>query len=123
VVYHEYEVELPTGPMVSLAITLGDLKADNLSARFARENKALAYGLVSILEMPNAPTHPIVWMVDDYELSLATEEDDPSISEEVEELVQLYLRLFFIQTAPIAPQLAGIEVLSAVGANDHRTLH
>jgi hypothetical protein len=68
--------------------------------------------------MPDAPERPIVWIVDDHELSLAIEQDEEPISDEVEQMVELYLGLFFIQIAPTAPQLANVRI--APGASEHR---
>jgi hypothetical protein len=117
--YREYGAELNDGTPICLAITLGDLAADTIAAQFARERKAVAYGLISVLEMPDHRKRPIVWIVDDNELSLAMEMDEQPISAELVEVLQLYLGLFFIQTAPIAPQLGHVWI-APEGANDNK---
>src|SRR3954447_18953434 len=73
-----------------------------MAARFAHERNAVAFGLISIA-MRDGPDHPIVWMVDDTHLSLARPEGDPPMSDELQNLVELCLRLFFTQIVPIAP--------------------
>ena len=61
--FREYVLILADGSRVSMAITLGDPQADGFAARLARQNDALAYGLISVLDAPDAPDAPIVWMV------------------------------------------------------------
>jgi hypothetical protein len=114
--YREYDVN--DGAAICLAITLGDLEADTIAAQFARERKAVAYGLISVLEMPDDRKRPIVWIVDDNELSLAMEMEEQPISAELVEVLQLYLGRFFLETAPIAPQLGHVWI--AAGANDNK---
>src|SRR4051794_18004263 len=98
--YREYEVELSDGSTASLAFTLCEFDADTVAARLAHEQNAAAYGMVSVLDMPGAPEHPIVWMVDATQFMLATERGDAPISQELETVIELYVRLFFIQLAP-----------------------
>jgi hypothetical protein len=119
--YREYDVELNDGAAICLAITLGDLEADTIAAQFARERKAVAYGLISVLEMPDDRKSPIVWIVGDNKLSLAMGVDEQPISNELVEVLRLYLGLFFIQTAPIAPQLGHVWIApeGANGNNNH----
>jgi hypothetical protein len=57
------------------------------------------------------------------QLILAKSTNDDDIPEELKKLIGLYLRLFFVQTAPSAPQLAGIEIASVAVANDNHTVH
>jgi hypothetical protein len=122
--YREYEVEMSDGAKVSLAFTLDDFNADTAAARLAHEHNALAFGLVSILKWPDAPEQPLVWMVDTTHLYLAAESGDQPISDELQDAVELYLRLFFIQMVPIAPELESSELGTLEpAANDNRTLH
>jgi hypothetical protein len=121
--YREYALAVSDGSTITMAITLGDPEADTMPGRFAREHQALAYGLVSVLDMPGAPKFPIVWMVSSDQLILAKSTDDADIPAELQELIGLYLGLFFVQTAPFAPQLAGIEIAPIAVANDNHTIH
>jgi hypothetical protein len=121
--YREYALVPSDGPRITMAITLGDLEADTAAGRFAREHRALAYGLISILDMPDAPSFPIVWMISADQLILAKSTDDRDVPEELEQLIGLYLGLFFVQTAPFALQLAGIEIAPIAVANDNHTIH
>jgi hypothetical protein len=120
--YREYDAELSDGAIVSLAFTLGDSNADTGTARFAREHNALAFGLIFVRDLPGAPSGPIVWLVDGTHLSLATESDRP-ISEELRDLIELYLERYFIEITPIAPQFADLHTGPIPPANDNRTLH
>jgi hypothetical protein len=121
--YREYALVLAEGVKITLAITLGGPEADTQAAQFAREHEGLAYGLISILDMPDAPRSPIVWVVTESHLILAKAEGDPDVSEELEQLIGCHLGLFFVQTAPFAPQLAGIEIQPVGVANDNHTVH
>jgi hypothetical protein len=121
--YREYALALSNGSRITMAITLGDPKANTMPGRFARKHRALAYGLVSVLDMPDAPKSPIIWMIRTDQLILAKSTNDDDIPEELKKLIGLYLRLFFVQTAPSAPQLAGIEIASVAVANDNHTVH
>jgi hypothetical protein len=121
--YRQYQAELADGSPVSLAFTLSDSEADTYPARFAHEHNAIAFGFVSVLDAPGAPERPSVWMVDTTHLSLASEAGDRPISEDLQDIVELYLRLFFIQIVPIAPHLASIEWGLDPAANDNRTAH
>jgi hypothetical protein len=118
--YRGYDAELNDGAAISLGITLEDLEADTIAAQFARERKAVAYGLISVLEMPDDRKRPIVWIVDHNELSLALEVGEQPISAELVEVLQLYLGLFFIQAAPIAPQLGHVWIAPDAEANDNK---
>jgi hypothetical protein len=63
-------------------------------------------------------------MVDTTHLYLAAESGDQPISDELQDAVELYLRLFFIQMVPIAPELESSELGTLEpAANDNRTLH
>jgi hypothetical protein len=119
--YREYEAQLSDELRVSLAFTLCDLDADTMAAHFAQERNAVAFGLISI-DMPDGPDHPILWMVDDTHLSLATEEGASPMSDELQNIVELYLRLFFIQVVPIAPHLASLE-WGQPAVNENATMH
>ncbi len=119
----EYVLVLSDGSRVSMAITLGDPEADGFAARLARENDAVAYGLISVLDAPEAPEAPIVWMVNADSLSLAKAAGDGKVSAELQGLIGLYLGLFFVQTAPFAPHLANIRLQPIGVANDNHTVH
>ena len=59
---------------------------------FARRQNALAFGLLSIVGVSDAPGRPLLWMVDAEGLALAKEEHDIQISGELQKLTELYLR-------------------------------
>ena len=119
--YREYEVELEDHSTASIAITLGDFQTDTLAGRFAHEHDAIAYGLISVLNTPDAPARPIVWMVDTEHLSLAIEEDAKPVTRKLMEVLELYLDLFLAQVTPLAPHLEGVRIVGLVPANDNGT--
>jgi hypothetical protein len=121
--YREYALMLPDGSKMTIAVTLGDLEADTIPARFARAHDGVAHGLVSVLDMPGAPELPIVWVVNASELILASAPGDREMSADLDALIGEHLGLFFVQTAPYAPELAGIELEPLAVANDNHTVH
>src|SRR4051794_6196013 len=92
--YREYPLPLPDGSRAVIALTLGDREVETLEAKFARENGAVAFGLVSMTDVPGAPQHPFIWMQDWKHLSLAVE-GDYEISGELETIIFLYIAVFF----------------------------
>jgi hypothetical protein len=121
--YREYEVELSDQSKVSLAFIMGRLEDDTRAARFARRQNALAFGLLSIVGVSDAPGRPLLWMVDAEGLALAKEEHDIQISGELQKLTELYLRLFLIQVRPIAPHWASMEWSLDPAVNDNHAVH
>src|SRR4051794_31948419 len=95
--YREYELTLRDGSAGTIVFTLGSLARDSPPAAFAREHNALAYGLSAILNVPNAPLHPFLWMHDSFDLSVVALDQGPPLSLELQELVTVYIRHFFKQ--------------------------
>jgi hypothetical protein len=120
--YREYVLVHADQQQITVGITLGDPEADTEAGRFAWSHNALAYGLVMVNGV-GAPEEPIVWMVADSQLMLATAEGNEPPSEELRSIIELYLGLFFIQTAPIAPQLALFRIVPNAVSNDNHTVH
>ena len=58
------------------------------ATKFARRQNALAFGLLSIVGVSDAPKRPLLWMVDAEGLALAKEEHDTPISGELQELTE-----------------------------------
>jgi hypothetical protein len=120
--YREYVLVHADQQHTTVAITLGNPEVDTEAGRFAWSHNALAYGLVMVNGV-GAPEEPIVWMVADSQLMLATAEGNEPPSEELRSIIELYLGLFFIQTAPIAPQLALFRIVPNAVSNDNHTVH
>jgi hypothetical protein len=59
--YTEYQIAMPDGNEARLAFTFGDLTSDSIPTKYARTQGALAYGLLFIADLPDAPEFPLLW--------------------------------------------------------------
>ena len=105
----EYEYRLPDGTEAGFAVTLRNFTENSAAANFARENGAIAHGLISILGVSDAPSHPIVWMHTRDELVIIVAENDSTVSEDLKRVLLRVLRAFFRDIRDIAPGLAGLQ--------------
>jgi hypothetical protein len=120
IAYREYEVPMPDGSTASFAFTLGDMTADSVPAEFARRHGVVAYGLVSVVDVPDAPQFPLVWTQDRSQVALAVAEEDEDISEDLKERIARCMALFFTD---IASELEAQQLGLPPPANDDRSLH
>jgi hypothetical protein len=107
--YREYGTSLPEGRTASLAITLVRNDTDLPSGRVARLLRARAHGLVSILDYPNGPRHPLLWFQNEDQLGLCVADGDQTMAPELREIVKWYLSEFFLDVAAIDPELARLS--------------
>ena len=107
-VRREYDVTMPDGQKAGLAFTLGDPSANSNSAGLARLAGASVYGLVSLIDVPAPPKHPVLWMQHDFDLRLAVADDD-EIGEELQAVISRYLGIFFAEIVPIIAAVAQLE--------------
>jgi hypothetical protein len=110
--YREYEVTTPSGESGSLALTLGDADADFMPARFAKHAGARAFGLVSILGFSDAPRYPVIWLQMESQIGVTVADGDDDLSPELRQIIARYLAVFFNDIAPVAPELAALELQS-----------
>jgi hypothetical protein len=122
IAYREYEVTMPDFSKANLGFTLGDKNADRLEARFAAKTGALAFGLVSVVGVPDAPQYPVVWTHNHTQLGITVAEEDKEMSKELKVVVARYIAVFFADIADVAPELAALELQTSSAAND-RTLN
>jgi hypothetical protein len=107
-VRREYDVTMPDGQKAALAFTLGDPSANSNSAGLARLAGASVYGLVSLIDVPAPPKHPVLWMQRDFDLFLAVADDD-EIGEELQAVISRHLGIFFAEIVPIIAAVAQPE--------------
>ncbi|WIM09106.1 hypothetical protein [Enhydrobacter sp.] len=117
--YRQYEVPMPDGSTASLAFTLGDMTADSVPANYARQHGVVAYGLVSVTDVPDPPRFPLVWTQDRTQIALAVAEEDKDIGDDLKETIGRCMALFFND---IAAELAAQELGVSPPAND-RSVH
>ncbi|SJZ92734.1 hypothetical protein SAMN02745126_02908 [Enhydrobacter aerosaccus] len=110
----EYRVTLPDGVIADIAFVLCDLAQDTSSSQFAREQKARAYGLISILGPVDAPEYPIIWLQHPDHIALTLSDEDADLSADLKLVITRYLPLFFAEVAPLAPELARLKLKPSV---------
>ena len=100
-----------------MIVSVGDPEANTPGARFARKNDAHWFGFIQMVDMPDAPRSPMMWLADDTNLTLAVEDGDRELSDDLHQIIQMYLLLFLTQDErdPTA------HVVETVASN--RTLH
>lgn len=117
--YTEYQISMPDGNEARLAFTFGDLTSDSIPAKYARMQGALAYGLVFIADLPDAPEFPLLWTQGQRFIAVTGAEGDREITENLTTIVARFMAIFFADIAPIAPELAAVKMLVPMAANDH----
>src|SRR5260370_36341510 len=105
----EYDYHLPDGTHAAFVVTLRNLTGDSDAAKVARETGALAHGLISVVGVPRAPTHPIVWMLTKNELLTNVAQADPDIGDDLHGVLVRVLRPFFKDVRDVAPGLAALK--------------
>jgi hypothetical protein len=83
--------------------------ADHRYSRLARQMKAEAHGLISIVCYPDGPKKPVIWFRTERHLALCVADDDEAMPIRLQQLIRWYLLQFFhdVAGAGIAPELEG----------------
>ena len=105
----EYEYHFPDGTNATFAVTLC-LSDDSDAAKVARDKGALAHGLVSVVGVPRAPLHPMLWLRTKDELVTLVAEDDPAVSDDLHRMLAQVMRAFFKDVRDVAPGLAALRL-------------
>lgn len=105
----EYEVILGDGRTGNVAFTLGDLGHDSVPASFARAAGALAYGLILIEGLIDAPDHPLVWMQRGSELTITVADGDRRMAPHAKAVVAPLFARFIDEVKAVAPSLGVVE--------------
>ena len=109
--WREYQVPLPSRFTATISFTLGDPDHETWPAVVARQRGALAFGMLAIDDVPDAPEKAVLWTVERDRLSIICERDDPDPSEEVKQVLPRYFAMFFDDIRDVAPQLAAREII------------
>lgn len=102
----EYEVTLPDGTQGKLAFALCDLAKNNALAQHARRRQAVAYGLLSFAELPDAPRNALLWVRTKDGLEMTTADGDDQPDGDLQRLVARHFIVFFDEVKALAPELA-----------------
>ena len=106
-VYRKYEVLLNSGATGSIAFTLGDMDRESPGTLLARRAGALAFGLISLADVPGAPRYPFVWTHDAMQFGVTVAEDDADLSDELRGIIVRYICMFLDEIAPLVPEIDG----------------
>lgn len=102
----EYDVTLPDGTQGRLGFALCDLTADNALARHARRRQAVAFGLLSFADLPDAPRSAMLWVRTRDGMEMTTADGDDQPGGELQRLVARHFIVFFDEVKELAPELA-----------------
>ena len=102
----EYDVTLPDGTQGRLAFALCDLVRDNALAQHARRRKAVAFGLLSFTELPNAPRNALLWVRTKDGMEMTTADGDDQPGGDLQRLVARHFIVFFDEIKDMMPELA-----------------
>jgi hypothetical protein len=112
----EYRVLLPSGPTATIGFALSDFAHNSEPADVARRNKAVAFGLLAIHGVPDAPERAMVWFHDSTRLRYVLANGDPHPSDEIRRILPRYFAVFFNEIRDVAPSLAAlIPVVPRIG--------
>ena len=102
----EYDVTLPDGTQGKLAFALCDLAKDNALAQHARRRQAVAFGLLSFAELPDAPRNALLWVRTRDGMEMTTADGDDQPGGHLQRLVARHFIVFFDEIKDLAPELA-----------------
>ncbi|MGQ3298663.1 hypothetical protein [Reyranella sp.] len=102
----EYDVTLPDGTRGRLAFALCDLTRDNALAQHARRRKAVAFGLLSFAELPDAPRSALLWVRTRDGMEMTTADGDDQPAGDLQRLVARHFIVFFDEIKDLVPELA-----------------
>lgn len=88
------------------SVSLYKLCDASAAAAFARENGAIAHGLISVAGVPRAPSRPIMWMRSRQRLAVIVAEQRREIGDDLLRAMARLLRTFFRDVRRVAPGLA-----------------
>jgi len=120
IAFREYEVPMPDGSKASIELTLGDLSVHSMAADFARQNGALAYGLVNVVDLDGAPDFPLIWTQGETEFGITVADGDPDPTDELKAIIARFIGVFFADIATIAPELAALSLSAPKISEDQR---
>ena len=102
---HKYEYQFPDGTKAYFTVALCP-SDDSETAKAARDKGAQAHGLVAVVGVPRAPSHPMRWMLIKDAFVTVVAPDDPAVSDELRRMLVPVMRAFFKDVRGVAPGLA-----------------
>lgn len=109
IAYREFELHLPGGQTLNVAFTLGQEDIRSTACDFARAVGAIAYGLVSVMEVPGESVLPLIWFCNGAEIAIAPADQGKIPTKEIRVIVAKLIYLFFADIAPVSPRIAAFK--------------
>jgi hypothetical protein len=118
--WQQYQVNLMSGRVATLAFSLADPR-DETMARVKERHRASHLGLLVVLDDPDSVEEAVLWFHQAESLTLLSQNGEIAIGDEVTALLPRYFAVFFDDVKALAPQLAHVRLtLPEAGA---KTLH
>ncbi|WP_085937305.1 hypothetical protein [Enhydrobacter aerosaccus] len=108
--WREYRVPLPSGITATIAFALADPAYDFWTVAIAREQQAVAFGLLAIMDAPGEPHEPMLWTFGGESVSILPDDDDLAPSEAVRQILPRYLAMFFDDIKDTVPELTAMKM-------------
>ena len=105
----EYDVTLPDGTQGRLAFALCELSGDNALAQHARRRQAVAFGLLSFAELPDAPRNALLWVRTKDGMEMTTADGDDQPGGDLQRLVARHFIVFFHEIKDVEPELTSLS--------------
>lgn len=93
--YRQYTLSMLNGRPAKIAISLGDITSEGEAARFAREAGASAFGHALVVDHPDAPELPYIWMQTDTGIAAVAVGRDSRPTPELKALIEAGLEAFW----------------------------
>jgi hypothetical protein len=107
--WQQYQVNLTSGPAVTLAFSLGDPR-DETMARVKERHRASHLGLLVVLDDPDSAEDVVLWFHQAESITLMSQNGEIVIGDEVTALLPHYFAVFFDDVKALAPQLAHVRL-------------
>jgi hypothetical protein len=105
-VYAEYQVPLAQGGTSTFAFSVEPPGRDGL-AKPPNCAALETHGLVTLIDYPTGPTHPITWWKMQDTVTVTASDLDEPLADDLKAEIARYLTLFLADVAPIMSELSG----------------
>jgi hypothetical protein len=113
----DYAVTTPDGSAAVLSFAMCDPgDGHSVPARFARTQKADAYGLIAIHGIASAPATPVLWVLVGETVAITVEDGEPDLTADLRTVITQQMPVYFAEVTGLAPAHVGVRLKP-------RTLH
>lgn len=118
--WQQYQVQLTSGHMATIGLSLSD-PGDKAMAEVKRSREADHLGFLIVLDDPDSLEEVVLWYQQETALTVASQNGDTMIGDEVKRLLPRYFAVFFDEVKDLAPDLANVRLV--VPRTGDRTLN